>query len=90
MSGKLKLLLSLEIVYERVRVSVAFTAIVPSRVHIQGAKRCHLLVQEDLCCCRLVAQPCATVCDPTDSSPPGSSVHGILQARILEWVAISF
>ena len=29
-------------------------------------------------------------CDPVDYSPPGSSVHGILQARILEWVAISF
>ena len=29
-----------------------------------------------------------TLCDPTDGSPPGSSVHGILQARILEWVAI--
>ena len=31
-----------------------------------------------------------TLCDPIDSSPPGSSVPGILQARILEWVAISF
>ena len=31
-----------------------------------------------------------TLCDPTDSSPPGSSVPGILQARILEWVASSF
>ena len=31
-----------------------------------------------------------TLCDPIDSSPPGSSVHGILQARTLEWVAISF
>ena len=31
-----------------------------------------------------------TLCDPIDSSPPGSSVSGILQARILEWVAISF
>ena len=30
------------------------------------------------------------LCDPTDCSPPGSSVHGILQARMLEWVAISF
>ena len=30
------------------------------------------------------------LCDPTDSSPPGSSVHGIFQARILEWVVISF
>ena len=31
-----------------------------------------------------------TVCDPVDCSPPGSSVHGILQAKIVEWVAISF
>ena len=38
----------------------------------------------------LVAQLCPTFCDPTDCSPPGSSVHGILQARILEWSAISF
>ena len=35
-----------------------------------------------------VAQSCPTLCDPVDCSPPGSSVHGILQARILEWVAI--
>ena len=35
-------------------------------------------------------QSCMTLCDPMDSSPPGSSVPGILQARILEWVAISF
>ena len=33
---------------------------------------------------------CLTLCDPIDSSPPGSPVPGILQARILEWVAISF
>ena len=37
-----------------------------------------------------VAQSCLTLCDPMDCSPPGSFVHGILQARILEWVAISF
>ena len=37
-----------------------------------------------------VVQSCPTLCDPMDCSPPGSSVHGILQARILEWVAISF
>ena len=37
-----------------------------------------------------VAQSCLTLCDPMDSSPPGSSVHGIFQAWILEWVAISF
>ena len=35
-------------------------------------------------------QSCPTLCDPRGSSPPGSSVRGILQARILEWVAISF
>ena len=35
-------------------------------------------------------QSCLTLCDPIDGSPPGSSVPGILQARILEWVAISF
>ena len=38
----------------------------------------------------LVAQPCPTLCDPIDYSLPGSSVHGIFQAKILEWVAISF
>ena len=37
-----------------------------------------------------VAQSCSTLCNPVDCSPPGSSVHGILQARILEWAAISF
>jgi len=35
-------------------------------------------------------QSCPTLCDPRDGSPPGSSVPGILQARTLEWVAISF
>jgi len=36
----------------------------------------------------LCSQSCLTLCDPMDCSPPGSSVHGILQARILEWVAM--
>ena len=35
-------------------------------------------------------QSCPTLCDPTDDSPPGSAVPGILQARTLEWVAVSF
>ena len=35
-------------------------------------------------------QSCLTLCDPTDGSPPGSPVPGILQTRTLEWVAISF
>ena len=42
-----------------------------------------------LCCC-LVAKLCLTLYDPMDCSLPGSSVHGISQSRILEWVAISF
>ena len=36
-----------------------------------------------------VAQSCPTLCDPTDCSLPGSSIRGVSQARILEWVAIS-
>ena len=44
----------------------------------------------DLCVCVLVTQSCLTLCDPVDCSPPGSSVHGIFQARVLEWIAISF
>ena len=44
-----------------------------------------------LCCClKVVTQSCPTLCDPMNCNPPGSSVHGNLQARILEWVAIPF
>ena len=38
----------------------------------------------------LVAQLCPTLCDTMDCSPPGSTDHGILQARTLEWAAVSF
>ena len=38
----------------------------------------------------VLAQLCPTLCDPVDCSPPGCSVHGILPARILEWVGIPF
>ena len=41
-------------------------------------------------CAQSVTQSCLTLCDLMDCSPPGSSVHAISQARILEWVAISF
>ena len=37
-----------------------------------------------------VTQSCPTLCDPMDCSPPGSSVHGIFQARVLEWIAVAF
>ena len=38
----------------------------------------------------VVTQSCPTLCNPMDYSPPGSSVHGVLQARILKWIAIPF
>ena len=41
-------------------------------------------------CCCLVTKSCLTLCNPIDCSPPGSSVHGVSQARILEWVSIFF
>ena len=43
-----------------------------------------------ICVVCLVDQSCLILCKPMDCSPPGSSVHGILQARMLEWVAIPF
>ena len=53
--------------------------------------RCHFLLQ----CMKVkseseVAQSCPTLSNPMDCSPPGSSSHGILQARVLEWVASAF
>ena len=52
---------------------------------------CHFLLQ----CMKVkseseVAQSCPTLCDPMDCSLPGSSIHGIFQARVLEWGAIAF
>ena len=52
----------------------------------------HENVKEDAAAAAAAAkslQLCPTLCDPTDGSPPGSAVPGMLQARILEWVAIS-
>ena len=50
----------------------------------------HFNLCYELNCCCLVVKSCRLFCDPMDYSPPGSSVRGISQARILEWVAISF
>ena len=52
---------------------------------------CHFLLQ----CMKVksereVAQLCPTLCDPMDYNPPASSIHGIFQARVLEWGAIAF
>ena len=41
-------------------------------------------------CVALVVQSCSALCDPVDCTLVGSSVHGILQARVLEWIAIPF
>jgi len=53
-----------------------------------------VLLQSVVCCvvlcCVVCPQSCLTCCNPVDCSPPGFSVHGILQARTVEWVAISF
>ena len=49
----------------------------------------HYLIYRCWCCC-LVAKSCTAVCNPMDYIPPGSSVHGISQAKILEWGAIPF
>ena len=77
--------------------AIAFSRIWGKELHfVHLCISSHFLVQPALAhclissCCCLVAQSCPTLCDPMDCSPPGSSVHGISQARILEWVAISF
>ena len=49
-----------------------------------------VLTTSTLFCAYLVTQLCLTLCDPMDCSLPDSSIHGFLQARILEWVAIPF
>ena len=61
-------------------------------------KRCFVLVnyihafslENSPCCCCLVARSCPALWDPTDCSLPGSSVHGIFQARILQWIAVPY
>ena len=51
---------------------------------------CTYIIDYHLGACQVHAtQSCPTLCDPVDCSQPGSFIHGIFQARILEWVAIS-
>ena len=59
----------------------------PSGEHCCWKEWGHFQFEWDPTCS--IAQLCLTLCDPMGPSPPGSSVHGISQARILEWVAIS-
>ena len=58
------------------------------RVPLSNKRHHYLSLFTPFCCC--FAKLCLTLCNPLDHSLPGSSVHGISQARILEWVAISF
>ena len=57
---------------------------------VLGAHLPSCLLKWDACMHAKSLESCPTLCDPMDSSPPGSSAHGILQARILEWIAMSF
>ena len=73
------------------RVPVAYFpwtvfVVLPYKVHLVTV---YLKIALYFVCVCADSQWCPTLCDPMDWSPPGSSVHGILQARILEWVAIS-
>ena len=60
----------------------------PTLHQLEGSRRLSLGLSSSVNV--LVAQLCLTLCDPVDCSLSGSSVHGILQARILEWVALPF
>ena len=73
----------------------------PALIHTHNVCVCVCVCAQGVCVCVcvcvclkkvrvLVSQLCPTFCDPMDYSLPGSSVHGILQARILKWIAILF
>ena len=75
------------------------TSLIVREMQIKTTMGCHLTWSEWLLSKSLLLllllllshfKSCPTLCDPIDGSPRGSSVSGILQARILEWVAISF
>ena len=65
-----------------------FLSLAPSSVLVDPGP--HMAIIHTVCVNVLVAQSCPTLFEPKDCSPPGSSVYGILQARILEWVVSSF
>ena len=71
------------------------THVHPWLIHVNAWQKQYACVCMYVCTCMYDAaakslQSCPILCDPIDSSPPGSPVPGILQARTLEWVAISF
>ena len=62
----------------------------PIKVHLVKAMSFPVVIYGCAAAAAKSLQLCPTLCNPIDSSPPGSSVPGILQARTLEWIAISF
>ena len=63
---------------------------VSSALQVERLTNSNVYVIDAMLCYAKSLQSCLTLCDPIDGSPPGSPVPGILQARTLEWVAISF
>ena len=61
-----------------------------NHVFMDGQMVCITLLGSHAAAAAKSLQSCLTLCDPIDGSPPGSPVPGILQARTMEWVAISF
>ena len=80
-------------VHKRRMPAIAFCKSVPPHLIPAAAGRVYILVhtyKHIHAAAAKLLQSCPTLCDPIDGSPPGSPVPGILQARTLEWVAISF
>ena len=63
-------------------------SVTPS-IHVMRCSINKLSLPSCLCAAAKLLQECLTLCDPVDGRPPGSPIPGILQARILEWVAIA-
>ena len=70
-------------------MKICSTSLVITKVQIKTTIRYHYMLLAAAAAAKSL-QSCPTLCDPIDGSPPGSPVPGILQARTLEWVAISF
>ena len=84
--------------YHHLLLSSCFIFMLDDLIHIEcfnklysnDSKLSIFHLSPELRCCCLVTKSCLTLCDPMGSSPAGSTFHGISQAGILEWVAISF
>ena len=76
--------------YSRKNICMGFPAMLGHQIPPCRWRMCFSMCRAWYWILCLVAKSCLTLCDHMDCSPPGSSVHGIFQARILEWVATSF